>query len=125
MLLTDKQIKDLKEGIDTKIEVCDYLLRTYPIQRIVDDYVELIMKTDINDSKIVVTEEEYQAILSLFKVKGQRLIDGQVVKETRGRKRGFTPNPTFVIKHIGNTDSSNPSNHMVLSPILNYMPNTP
>jgi hypothetical protein len=87
MLLTDKQIKDLKEGIDTKREVCDYLLNTYPIQRIVDDYVELIMKTDINDSKIVVTEEEYQAILSLFKVKGQRLIDGQVVKETRGRKR--------------------------------------
>lgn len=86
MLLTNKQIKDLKDGVDSKRELYDYIISTYSVSRIVDEYLELIMKCDITDNKITVSQEEYETIISLFKVKGTKMVNGAVVPETRGRK---------------------------------------
>ena len=87
MLLTNKQIKDLKDGVESKRELYDYIISTYSVSRIVDEYLELVMKCDITDNKITVSQEEYETILSLFKVKGTKIVEGKVVAETRGRPK--------------------------------------
>jgi hypothetical protein len=87
MLLNNKVLKELKEGEVTPTEVCDYIMSAYPIKAIVEDYVKLVMETPVENAKITVNKEEFEAIVSLFKVRGEKVVDGEVVTETRGRKR--------------------------------------
>lgn len=87
MLITNKVLKELKEGEVTKEEVVNELIANYPVTSIVEDYVTLAMEATIDCNKIVVSREEFEAIVSLFKVRGEKVVDGEVVTETRGRKR--------------------------------------
>lgn len=84
MLITNKVLKELKEGLITKDEVVNELINTYSIKAIVEDYVNLVMETPGDNVKITVSQEEYESIVSLFKIRGKK-VDGET--ETRGRKR--------------------------------------
>ena len=68
----------------------NYLMNNYPMPQIIKAFAELIVTADsaINKPQILVTEEEMEAISSLFRIRGQRVIDGQVVQERRGRPLG-------------------------------------
>ena len=67
----------------------NYLLNNYPIPLIIKAFSELIVVADnsANKPQILVSESEYEAITSLFRIKGQRVVDGEIVKENRGRPR--------------------------------------
>ena len=84
MLITNKVMKELKEGLITREEVVNELINTYSIKAIVEDYVNLAMETPGDNVKITVSQEEYESIISLFKIRGKK-VDGET--ETRGRKR--------------------------------------
>lgn len=84
MLISNKVLKELREGIATKDEVVNELINTYSIKAIVEDYVTVAMETPTENNKIVVSQEEYESIVSLFKIRGKK-VDGET--ETRGRKR--------------------------------------
>jgi hypothetical protein len=66
-----------------------YILNNYPMPHIIRAFAELIVTSEdfVNRPQIIVTEEEMQAIARLFRVKGQRIIDGEVITERRGRPR--------------------------------------
>lgn len=72
---------------DSQESVCNKLVNEYPISTIIRSYVKLVAEIEVENVKIAVTKEEYQAILNLFRVKGERIIDGEIRQETRGRKR--------------------------------------
>lgn len=84
MLITNKVLRDLKEGTIAKEEVVNELISTYSIRAIVEEYVTMIMDTPMDNVKITVSQEEYESIISLFKIRGKKM-DGDI--ETRGRKR--------------------------------------
>lgn len=67
--------------------VCNKLLNDYPINAIVRSYVKLVAESEWENVKIPVSREEFEAIMNLFRVKGERLINGEIRMETRGRKR--------------------------------------
>lgn len=84
MLITNKVLKELKEGTITKENVVNELINTYPVKAIVEEYVTMAMETPGENVKITVSQEEYDSIVSLFKIRGKK-IDGET--ETRGRKK--------------------------------------
>lgn len=84
MLITNKVLKELKEGLITREEVVNELINTYSIKAIVEDYVNMAMETPGENVKITVSQEEYESVMALFKIRGKK-IDGET--ETRGRKR--------------------------------------
>jgi hypothetical protein len=70
----------------TKEELSKYLLSNLTVIEIADELADYIMKETPASQPIAVTEEEYERICSMFRVKGQRMVDGNYIKETRGRK---------------------------------------
>ena len=82
-------IKAVAEGSEQPIALKTFIMNNYSINQIVDSFVELLVSSEtVNRQPISVTEDEYNAIMALFKVKGQRVMDdGTVIVETRGRKR--------------------------------------
>ena len=89
MIQLPKQLlKQIQEGDNPQKELEQHLL-SYPITDIVKEFAELLITTEtyINRQPITVSEEEFEQIISLFKIKGQRTIDGMVVEERRGRPR--------------------------------------
>lgn len=81
-------LKAIKDGNATQFDLVNHL-QSFPINDVLNAFAELIIISDdvVNKPQITVTEEEYNTIMSLFKVKGQRTLDGMVVAETRGRKK--------------------------------------
>lgn len=67
-----------------------HLMNNYTMPQIIKAFAELIIVAEnaANRRQIIVTEEEMEAINALFKVKGTRLVDGEVIRETRGRPLG-------------------------------------
>lgn len=80
----------IKRKAATKEELSKYLLSNLTVIEIADELAEYILKEPVETQPIPVTEEEYDRICSLFRVKGQRYVEGQVIQETRGRKRAVT-----------------------------------
>lgn len=68
----------------------NYLMNNCTMPQIIKAFAELIIVAEsaVNKRQIIVTEEEMEAINALFKVKGTRLVDGEVIRETRGRPLG-------------------------------------
>lgn len=66
-----------------------YLMNNYPMPVIIKAFAELVITADdeINKPQISVTEEEMQMIARLFRIKGTKLVDGELVKERRGRPK--------------------------------------
>ena len=70
----------------TKEELSKYLLTNLTVMELAEELADYIMKDTPGNQPIAVTEEEYERITSMFRVKGQRMVDGNYIKETRGRK---------------------------------------
>ena len=87
MLISNKVVKELKEGVITKEEVVNELIAVYPIKSIVEDYVDMVMTIPTEQPKITISREEFEMLTNIFKVRGEKVVDGEVVKENRGRKR--------------------------------------
>ena len=68
----------------------DYIINNYPMPQIVKAFAELLLTADIeaNRPQILVSQAEMDAINSLFRVRGTRLVDGEVITESRGRPLG-------------------------------------
>lgn len=81
-------LKAIKEGEATPFDLVNHL-QSFPINDILNAFAELIIISDdmVNKPQITVTEEEYNTIMGLFKIKGQRTLDGMVISETRGRPK--------------------------------------
>lgn len=82
-----KLLKSIKEGNATQKDLINHL-STYPLNEILTAFAELIILSEdfLSPKPISVTQDEYNRILSLFKIKGMRSLDGVMVEETRGRK---------------------------------------
>lgn len=82
-----KMLKAIKEGNATQKDLINHL-SNYPLNEILTAFAELIILSEdfLSPKPISVTQEEYNRILSLFKIKGMRSLDGVMVEETRGRK---------------------------------------
>lgn len=87
--IPNKLLKCIKDGEVSLSELENYLLSNHSISEIIRGYAELIMVAEcvVNKPQITVTQEEFDAITSLFKIKGIRTVDGVVIEETRGRKK--------------------------------------
>lgn len=81
-------IKAVIDG-DERPEILEmYIMNNFSMGDIIKSFAELLVTSETYNQQIVVTQEEYNAIVSLFKVKGQRILDdGTVITETRGRKK--------------------------------------
>ena len=83
-----KLLKEVQDGLKTQKDIEAYLLENHTISDILSAFAELLILSEdyINRQQIAVTQEEYDAIMGLFRIKGLRTLDGMVVQETRGRK---------------------------------------
>lgn len=82
-----KLLKAIKEGNATQKDLINHL-SNYPLNEILAAFAELIILSEdfLSPKPISVSQEEYNRILSLFKIKGMRSLDGVMVEERRGRK---------------------------------------
>lgn len=79
-------IKSIKEGNATQKDLINHL-SNYPLNEILTAFAELIILSEdyMNRPQIAVSQEEYNQIMSLFRIKGLREINGVVCEERRGR----------------------------------------
>ena len=83
-------LKKIKEGYLDKKALVDYLMRNYTLHELTESLAEFILEVEITTPKpIVVTEEEYNQITSLFRIRGFS-VDGK--PNLQGRKRKDSPN---------------------------------
>lgn len=82
-----KLLKAIKEGNATQNDLINHL-SNYPLNEILTAFAELIILSEdfLSPKPISVTQEEYNRIVNLFKIKGLRSLDGVMVEERRGRK---------------------------------------
>lgn len=82
-------IKAISEGNQPLSDLEQYLISNHTIGEILTAFAELIITAEntVNKPQITVSQEEYNTITSLFKIKGIRTIDGVAVEERRGRKK--------------------------------------
>lgn len=82
-----KLLKSIKEGNATQKDLINHL-SNYPLNEILTAFAELIILSEdfLSPKPISVSQEEYNRIMGLFRIKGQRSLDGVMVEETRGRK---------------------------------------
>lgn len=82
-----KLLKAIKEGNATQKDLINHL-STYPLNEILTAFAELIILSEdfLSPKPISVSQDEYNRIMSLFKIKGLRSLDGVMVEERRGRK---------------------------------------
>lgn len=82
-----KLLKAIKEGNATQKDLINHL-SNYPLNEILAAFAELIILSEdfLSPKPISVSQEEYNRIMSLFRIKGLRSLDGMMVEERRGRK---------------------------------------
>lgn len=87
MLLVAKEFtKALKDGTQDVNELADYLMKNNNIYELAFSLAELMIQVEAyNPKKIVVTQEELNNILSLFRVRGIAE-DGTPIRSGRKRK---------------------------------------
>ena len=81
-MIKTKDVQAIQNGEMT----VDKLITTYPIVELVSDLMELVaQKKAIPEKPIVLSDEEYQRVMSMFRQRGVSL-DGTQIK--RGRPKG-------------------------------------
>lgn len=81
-------IKAVADGSEPQTALETYIINNNNIGDIVKSFAKLLVSNETCRQPIIVSKKEYDTITSLFKVKGQRVLeDGTVIKETRGRKK--------------------------------------
>lgn len=89
MIDIPKKLVEEAKNTNDFTEIEKYIMNNYPLGEIIRGFAEIYVTADdaVNRPQIAVTEAEYEQIMGLFRVKGQRMMNGVVVNETRGRKR--------------------------------------
>lgn len=87
--LPQNLIKSVADGTEEQRVLENYIMDNYSLSTIVSSLAELLIQTEkLVPQPITVTESEFQKIMSLFKIRGQRVLDdGTKTEETRGRRR--------------------------------------
>lgn len=82
-------VKAVADGSEKPIVLESYIMNNYNIGEIISSFTELLITSETYTRQpIAVSQEEFNAITALFKVKGQRVLeDGTITEETRGRKK--------------------------------------
>ena len=82
-------VKAVADGTERPSLLETFVMNNFSMGDIIKSFCELLIASEsMTRQPITVTEDEYNNIISLFKVKGQRTMeDGSVILETRGRKR--------------------------------------
>ncbi len=75
---------EIKEGTASIGDIADYLIANYPVKQIADTLAELMMTQPVEP--IIVSPEQLNNITSMFRVRGYRDINENIV-ERRGRPR--------------------------------------
>ena len=67
----------------------NYLMNNYTYPTIIKAFSELIITAEnaINKPQIPVSQAEYEQIMGLFRIRGVKMVDGEMVTERRGRPR--------------------------------------
>jgi hypothetical protein len=88
-------LNQVREGEKSIEEIINFLQMKYPMYEILKGYAELAVTAEeyINRPPITVTRQEFEAIMAMFKIKGERFLDGAIVSETRGRPRKIITAP--------------------------------
>lgn len=76
----------IKSKTATKEELTNYLLTNLTVMELSEELADYILKETPAQQPIAVTGEEFEKITSLFRIKGTRQVEGNYVKETRGRR---------------------------------------
>ena len=79
-------VKGINNGSITKTGLARIILGEYPATEIAESLAEIILEKK-EPSPIVLEQEAYDRVVSLFRVRGQRIVEGKVINETRGRKK--------------------------------------
>ena len=88
--LTKEMQSKVKTKACTKEELSRYLLTNLTVIEIADELAEFMLKETPVAQPITVTQEDMDRIVSLFKVRGVRCVEGNYIQETRGRKKATT-----------------------------------
>lgn len=75
----------IADGASNVDEVASYLIDNYPAGAIAKSLAEVLMTDVKTDTPITVSETEYERICSLFRVRGLKVVDGEIIRENRGR----------------------------------------
>ena len=87
MIFFSKEMQSkIKSKTATKEDLSKYLLTNLTVMELAEELADYILKDAPANQPIAVTEEEYERITSMFRVKGTRCVEGNYIKETRGRK---------------------------------------
>lgn len=84
IILPKEMEKALKDGLLEQRELSRYLIINYPVSVLADALSDFLLKADITAQPIPLSQEDYERVTSLFRIKGQRA-DGTV--ENRGKKK--------------------------------------
>ena len=84
--LKKEVVKGINNGSITKTGLARIILGEYPATEIAESLAEIILEKK-EPSPIVLEQEAYDRVVSLFRVRGQRIVEGKVINETRGRKK--------------------------------------
>ena len=86
MLLLSKEFqKSMREGTADVTELADYLLKNNSSYELATSLAELMITAEsYTPKKVVVSQEEMETILSVFRIRG---ISETGEKETRGRRK--------------------------------------
>ena len=76
----------IKSKKATKEEIANYLITNLTVMEMANELADYIMKETPVSQPIAVSQDDYDRIVSMFRVKGKRMVDGCYVAETRGRK---------------------------------------
>ena len=88
MIFFSKEMQSaIKNKTATKEDLTNYLLTNLTVMEIAEELADFIMKETPVSQPIAVTEEEYERITSMFRIKGKRMVEGNYIRETRGRKK--------------------------------------
>ena len=91
MIFFSKEMQSkIKNKTATKEELTNYLITNLTVMELAEELADYIMKDTPVSQPIAVTEEEYERICSMFRVKGKRMVEGNYIRETRGRKAKTT-----------------------------------
>lgn len=83
--LSKEIIRKVKDGFLRKEDLVHYLMRNFNLYEITESLAECILEIETNEVKpIVVTEEEFNQITSLFRIRG---FDVNGKPNPQGRKR--------------------------------------
>lgn len=94
MIDIPKKLLERAKNTNDHSEIEMYLMNNYPMGSIIKAFAELYVLTadfQVNKPQITVTQAEYEAVVGLFKIKGQRIVNGEVIKESRGRPKKEVP----------------------------------